>query len=142
MKYFKITIKERGSDKVNIAVASAESLEKIEAACKKSLERKDYTIAEISIDEFKKIKGKEPETKEEAEKKFQESHEETKAIDMSKFKGKKIVPFEGCPYSIEPKYQEATKENILLVAGSLNPFGFKDAKSATRYLLSIGFEIK
>ena len=140
MKYFKIVI--NNGDKQSIAVASADTLEKIVEVCKKSLEGKAHTISEISIDEFKKIKGKTPETKEEVKDKFEKSHEETKAIDITKFKGKKIIPFDGCPYRIEEKYQEATKENILLVAGSLNPFGFKDAKSAARYLLSIGFEIK
>lgn len=140
MKYFKITIEE--NDKLNVAVASAESEEKIKTACEKKLKVGSYKIEEISINDFKKLKGKTPETKEELKEKFKKISEETNAIDISKFKGKKIIPFEGCPYRIEEKYQEATKENILLIASSLNPFGFKDAKSATKYLLNIGFEFK
>jgi hypothetical protein len=140
MKYFKITIEE--NDKLNVAVASAETEERIQTACKNKLAEGSYRIEEISINEFKKLKGKTPETKEEIKNKFEEIHEETKAIDITKFKGKKIIPFEGCPYRIEEKYQEATKENILLIASSLNPFGFKDAKSAVKYLLGIGFKIK
>jgi len=139
MKYFKITITE--GDSLKNAAASAEKIEEVEEICKKN-KLENYKVSEISLDEFKKMKGKTPETKAEISKKFEASHKETAAIDIAKFKGKKIIPFKDCPYRIEEKYQSATKENILLVAGSLNPFGFKDAKSAARYLLSIGFEIK
>lgn len=139
MKYYKITIQEK--DSVKTAVTAAETKEKVEEACAKN-KLENYKIDEIGQGEFNKLKGKAPETKEELIKKWEESHKETEKIDITKFKGKKIIPFEGCPYKIEEKYQEATKENIIAVASSLNPFGFKDAKSAARYLMDIGFKIK
>lgn len=139
MKYYKIKIQEK--DSVKTAVMLAETKEEVEKVCVQN-KIKDYEIAEIGQGEFNKLKGKSPETKEELVKKWEESHKKTEQIDITKFKGKKIIPFEGCPYKIEEKYQEATKENILVVASSLNPFGFKDAKSAARYLMDIGFEIK
>jgi len=139
MKYYKITMQEK--DSVKTAVTSAETKQEVENICKKN-KIEDFSISEIGQGEFNKLKGKAPETKEELIKKWEESHKETEKIDITKFKGKKIIPFEGCPYKIEEKYQEATKENIIAVASSLNPFGFKDAKSAARYLMDVGFKIK
>jgi len=139
MKYFKISIE--GNGEIKNAVANGETLEVVEAYCKKS-KLENFTIEEINFKEFEKIKKQTPETKEELKKEAKKRHEEASKIDLEKFKGKKLIPFEGCPYKILTGFENATKENILVVANSLNPFGFKKSKEAAKYLLDIGFKIK
>ena len=142
MKYFKISIK--NNNEVKIATTEAEDESIVKKACEEQ-KLGEYTIEEISLEQLRKLNSKAPEkreSKEEIIERLKKEKEEVEKIDLNKIKGKKIVPFEGCPYKINKGFEEATKENIIAVANTMTPFPFRDAKLATKFLMDRGFEIK